>query len=615
MANFPCNPMLFIPAGLHLEQAWQRPARSRVALGGEPPRRHEQYAIITLEPPPMAEQIPDIIEDVAETLEHDFPVRVVSSFPSPLGLGLFQLESPVQRQALLDASPIQFGHGWLTVQKHDEARNFRSCNYIRQCWIMFLAFPLDYQTMDFIKAAIAPFGRLIHWIDGPNKSRVLTQCLVLSPDRVPRSVVISQGTVLGGNGCSWSVPVYILGGHFPDAFPQDEDPVPADGNPHPMHGNVNQGNPNIFHNWQHDMAGAAQAVHEDAGVNNEQMQEVQHEIGNSVQVDEGWPEWEPMHQDDDVLAWDNPEDDVQQESLSFDQSGSTAEYLRANGPDITLTIEDVLKGRMVDSSSLSSSSSDEATSAATAVPRRSSLSFRISEESAFTRLVMPDIPRPLSLPICIQQVSLNRSQETNHHEESPLAIIPYQPSLHAVLIQIWANSMSQEDSNGMSGSALMRQKSSVSQDPSLRADDAQADNTAVQHQEINPIVQVEASQDQRVLGLPSVVSMDTVVTPLVTSSVRRSSRLSELRDGFKQAKHIQLEENPRKKRRVWREVPISPKEAALLLEKPPLPTDDEILGEIPTEILKGWGLDCNVAPEELTVEALNKADRNDDEAN
>jgi hypothetical protein len=112
----------------------------------------------------------------------------------------------------------------MSVHKHDEApRNFRTCNYIRESWIMFLAFLLDYQNQDFIQAAVAPFGRLIRWFEGPNKSRVIARCLILSPDRVPRSLVVSQGTMLGGAGRSWTVPVFILNGNFPDGFPQDED--------------------------------------------------------------------------------------------------------------------------------------------------------------------------------------------------------------------------------------------------------------------------------------------------------------------------------------------------------------------------------------------------------
>ena len=71
-----------------------------------------------------------------------------------------------------------------------------------------------------------------------------------------------------------------------------------------------------------------------------------------------------------TLAWGNQadnelqlnemqlnEDEPQQESISFDQSGSSAHYLRAHGPDITLSVEDILAGRFVDSSSSSSEAS------------------------------------------------------------------------------------------------------------------------------------------------------------------------------------------------------------------------------------------------------------------
>lgn len=108
---------------------------------------------------------------------------MVSVFPSPLGLWLFQFENPIQREELLDASPINFAHGVISVHKHDEApANFRSCNYIRESWIMFLGFPLDYQVQAFADVAVAPFGRLIRWYEGPNKTRVITRCLLLSPD-------------------------------------------------------------------------------------------------------------------------------------------------------------------------------------------------------------------------------------------------------------------------------------------------------------------------------------------------------------------------------------------------------------------------------------------------
>jgi len=76
MANFPCNPTL-LPAGLHVDHGWQRPARARVALGGEPPRRHEQYAILSLQPEPTQAQVHHLLEEVSEFLQQEYPVRVI----------------------------------------------------------------------------------------------------------------------------------------------------------------------------------------------------------------------------------------------------------------------------------------------------------------------------------------------------------------------------------------------------------------------------------------------------------------------------------------------------------------------------------------------------------
>ena len=249
-----------------------------MALGSEPTHHHEQYAILAMEPEQPQDQAQEIIHEVVAFLQHEFPVRVVSAFPSPLGLGLFQFENPIQRECLLDASPFQFGQTLIHVQKHDEARNFRACPYIRESWIMFLGFPLDYQLLDFIKAAVAPFGRLITWLEGSNKSRVLAKCLLLSPNRVPRSIIVSQGSLIGRMGRSWTLPTYILNGHFPDGFPHEEDPVPFDGNPYPPNAQVNQANPNAPQDRQHDLHDASNHVHNDVGLNADQMADIQNDL-------------------------------------------------------------------------------------------------------------------------------------------------------------------------------------------------------------------------------------------------------------------------------------------------------------------------------------------------
>jgi hypothetical protein len=51
MANFAVNPDPFVPDGLEIED-WASPARGRIIISGNPPWRHDEYAIIMLTPPP-----------------------------------------------------------------------------------------------------------------------------------------------------------------------------------------------------------------------------------------------------------------------------------------------------------------------------------------------------------------------------------------------------------------------------------------------------------------------------------------------------------------------------------------------------------------------------------
>ena len=52
MANFAINPTLFVPDGLEIED-WARPTRGRIIISGNLPRHHEEYAIVTVLPPPQ----------------------------------------------------------------------------------------------------------------------------------------------------------------------------------------------------------------------------------------------------------------------------------------------------------------------------------------------------------------------------------------------------------------------------------------------------------------------------------------------------------------------------------------------------------------------------------
>ena len=142
------------------------------------------------------------------------------------------------------------------------------------------------------------------------------------------------------------------------------------------------------------------------------------------------------------------EDEPQQESISFDQSGSSAHYLRAHGHDITLFVEDILAGRFVDSSS---SSSETSSNYAITQVQQPTLFFQL-ESMAFQKLALPPLSSLPQFPISLERIDISALPRSltarknvcvdNILDTNPLAIVPFQPSLHVVLISLWASAQS-----------------------------------------------------------------------------------------------------------------------------------------------------------------------------
>jgi hypothetical protein len=100
---------------------------------------------------------------------------------------------------------------------------------------MFLGYPLDYRSLEFIDQAVSTFGKMISWHNNPRKlGIVLVKCLYNNTTSVPHSIEFRQGDRLG-NGWSWTVPVYVLNNweELGEMIAKAED-VPLDGNPHPL---------------------------------------------------------------------------------------------------------------------------------------------------------------------------------------------------------------------------------------------------------------------------------------------------------------------------------------------------------------------------------------------
>lgn len=127
MVNFHVNLQPFLLAGMTVDRGWNRPSQARVALGGEPTREHEDYAIVSINPmTQQGDQLRPMLNVTCEFLEHTRRVRVVASHLSPLGLGLIRLRTVTQRDQLVWNSPYNLGPGHVvTVVKHDEGFNFQ----------------------------------------------------------------------------------------------------------------------------------------------------------------------------------------------------------------------------------------------------------------------------------------------------------------------------------------------------------------------------------------------------------------------------------------------------------------------------------------------------------
>jgi hypothetical protein len=232
MANFEVDPAPFVPEGMNVED-WARPARGRIIIAANPLRRHEEYAIISIDP--LLQQIRFMRQLMKFWSIWRMSMVCVSVPAVRLHWGFVLLSFPrLARQAMINLSPHHVGNGReLRVVEHDREINLRNSPFSRTCWVMFLAFPLDFQTCDILQQAVGLFGSVVTWTDNSRfQTRILLRCRVTFVSRIPRSIVISESGTVADGGHSWTVPVFVLDSNPNDVLPGDEDLIPPNGNPH-----------------------------------------------------------------------------------------------------------------------------------------------------------------------------------------------------------------------------------------------------------------------------------------------------------------------------------------------------------------------------------------------
>ena len=177
------------------------------------------------------------------------------------------------------------------------------------------------------------------------------------------------------------------------------------------------------------------------GIDAQAMADIQNELAaqaaENIVNNDNWEQWDNQADEMDEQQADNEDvimEEVQQQEIAFDQSGSTAEYLRAHGPDITLNVEDVLAGNYSNSSS---SSTDEVVSSMPSSQGSLPQFIQFLECHAFQKLANSSIPQQLHFPIVLDRATIPVNEDAlgqrNETEVNNLAIIPLQPTFSMLL--------------------------------------------------------------------------------------------------------------------------------------------------------------------------------------
>lgn len=313
------------------------------------------------------------------------------------------------------------------------------------------------------------------------------------------------------------------------------------------------------------------------------------------EADNEWSAWNPA-----IFAAGNAQGipqhpDFPQDHIDLELSGSSMCFLRGDGSDLSMeqNFEEITAAEDSSSSSDATSNTMEEKARFIAAQKRCASILIIDRKGlpadVFSRGSSSSKP-PTSIMIENSALlsTLPGSQRTGWE------IIPWKPILDVIALQMWPHVIARKAKTAVEKESapvmiLGDTQEWYDQGPNVSS----PTEFKFQIEDLQPSPVREAFQPRH-RGRRSHMSLPahpgSSSTPLTESSVRRSSRFSKTKDGFR---FVRLEREPSKKRKTY---------ATVLIDEATGKT-----GPIPIYILQSWGIDCGVPPVELTHDALMQA--------
>ena len=197
-------------------------------------RRHEDWAIATIQPLPDEVLFPNVREVLEDFLQHDpvAQVGVREIQPCPFGEAYVQFRYVRDRDRLVRDSPTAFGDVFISFTRQNEGRNWRRVNFNRVCWLLIVGVPFDNCNTEDIATTI-------NWEkEDALKGKILVKARVTDLIEIPKSIRWSEGENFEEGSLTSSVEVLLV--EMQGGGPADEDPFPPPGvDAHPIPQNAN----------------------------------------------------------------------------------------------------------------------------------------------------------------------------------------------------------------------------------------------------------------------------------------------------------------------------------------------------------------------------------------